>query len=250
MRFGICGSLEIADRAREAGFDYLEVGASAFATRDDFDPEVYRAAGAETSNLFFPGTIHLQGPQATPFREYAETAVSRAAQIGLSVMVIGSGGSRKAPEGVGLEEANRRFVEVVAEIQSLARAKGILIAPESLNRSETNVGNDLASLARMLREAGVGYTADSYHLLYEWKANGGQDEPRWVDEIPFIPSHVHVSGHDRKMPSPDDRLMQGFFHRLWELGYDGRVSLEANLPDLSVQTLRLACDSLRALGQV
>jgi len=248
MRIGICGGLDIADRAREAGFEYLEVGASGFALRDDFDPEEYRRAGAEASNLFFPGTIRLQGPNASSYRDYVEAAVARAAEIGLSVMVIGSGASRKAPEGVPLDEANQRFIEIAAEVQQVAEPFGIDIAPESLNRSETNVGNDLEHLALELQAYGVAYCADSYHVLYEWNAEGGEGEPDWAAQIPFLPAHCHVSNLQRKAPTPDDRLVQGFFQRLRDLGYEGRVSLEANLPDMSVETLRAAYESLRALA--
>lgn len=248
MRIGICGGLDIAEKAREAGFEYLEVGASGFATRADFDPEEYRRAGAKASNLFFPSTIHLQGPHATAYREYVETAVARAAKIGLQVMVIGSGAARKAPDGVDLEAAEERFIEIATEVQEVAEPYGITVAPESLNRSETNVGNDLGMLARSLQGMGVAYTADSYHILYEWNADGGIDgEPDWVDQIPFLPAHVHVSNLQRKAPSADDPLVRAFFARLRDLGYDGRVSLEANLPDMTVETLRAAYEALFSL---
>jgi len=247
MRIGICGGLDIAERAREAGFEYLEVGASGFALREDFDPEEYKRAGAETSNLFFPGTIHLQGPNATPYHEYVEAAVARADQIGLQIMVIGSGASRKAPEGVDVGEANQRFIEIAAEVQQVAEPYGIDIAPESLNRSETNVGNDLEHLALELQAYGVAYCADSYHVLYEWNADGAEGEPDWAAQVPFLPAHVHVSNLQRKAPTTDDPHIIGFFDRLRELGYEGRVSLEANLPDMSVETLRSAYEALRTL---
>jgi D-psicose/D-tagatose/L-ribulose 3-epimerase len=248
MRIGICGGLDVAERAREAGFEYLEVGASGFALRADFDAEEYRRAGAETSNLFFPGSIHLQGPHATPYREYVEAAVARAAKIGLAIMVIGSGASRKAPDGVPVEEANERFIEIAAEVQEVAEPYGIVVAPESLNRSETNVGNDLGDLALSLAAMGVAYAADSYHVVYEWDATGGTGQPDWAAQLPLLPAHVHVSNLQRKAPAVDDPLMIGFFDRLRELGYDGRVSLEANLPDLTVETLRSAYEALHALA--
>jgi len=250
MKYGICGGLDLAPRALAAGFDYVEVSASGFALREDFDPDEYRAAHAEASNLFFPGTIHLFGAEKTPYQEYVERVVGRAAEIGISVMVIGSGGSRRAPDGIDVDEANRGFVEVAGFVQDVAKRYGIVVAPESLNRSETNVGNDLESLARALQARGVGYTADSYHVLYEWAAEGGEGAPsaeHWREQVPFLPSHVHVGDLPRNAPEPGDPMIEGFATRLRELGYDGRISLEARRRDETDEELRRVLQNLRTI---
>lgn len=247
MKFGICGGLDIAARSLAAGFDYIEVGASGFALREDFDPGEYRALRAEASNLFFPGTIKLFGAEATPYLEYAQTAVDRAHAIGIARMVIGSGGSRRAPEGIEPSEAEAHFVEIAGEIADYARPLGIVVAPESLNRSETNVGNDLGRFAQALRDRGVGYTADSYHVLYEWNADGGGGAPDWDAQIPFVPDHVHVGDLPRNAPEVDDPLIQGFAARLKALGYDGRISLEARRRDESDEELRRVLANLHQI---
>jgi len=249
LRFGICGGLDVAPRALAAGFDYMEVGVSGFALSDGFDAEEYRAARAEAANLFFPGTIRLFGSERTPFRGYAEQAVARAAEIGLRVMVIGSGGSRRAPEGVDIGRCEAEFPRIAGEIAELARPHGIVVAPESLNRAETNVGNDLGRLATDLRSAGAGYTADSYHVLSEWDAEGRAvplDE--WMRrQLPHCPDHVHVGDLPRNAPDPEDSMMQAFAARLKELRYDGRISLEAKRRDDSDEELRRVLDNLRKL---
>ncbi len=240
MRIGICAGLDLAPRALAAGFDYVEVGASGFTLREDFDAAQYRELKAEAANLFFPGTIKLFGSEATPWWNYAQNAVDRAAQIGIEVIVIGSGGARRAPEGV--HDAEAAFVEVAGQIADYARARGIVIAPESLNQSETNVGNDLAILARSLSARGVGYTADSYHVLVEAHGN-----PNWESQIPFCPTHVHVGDLPRNAPEPEDPHIQGFAKRLKELGYDGRISLEARLRADTDEELRRVRDNLQAI---
>jgi len=245
MRFGVCGGLDLAPRVLAAGFDYVEIGATGFALREDFDPAEYR--GVEASNLFFPGTIRLFGSERTPYLEYAQLAVERAHRIGIQTMVIGSGGSRRAPDGIDALEAERQFVDICGEIADYARPFGIVIAPESLNRSETNVGNDLGALALALRERGVGYTADSYHVLFEWHAEGGQGEPDWERQIPFVPSHVHVGDLPRNAPEPEDPLVRGFARRLRTLGYHGRISLEARRRDETDEELRRVLGNLRQI---
>lgn len=247
MRFGLCGGLDIAPRALAAGFDYMEVGATGFALREDFDPAEYRDLKAEASNLFFPGTIKLFGSEATPWLDYAKQAVDRAHAIGISVMVIGSGGSRRAPEGIAPWKAQKEFIKIAGQITDYARPLGITIAPESLNRSETNVGNDLGALALGLRERKVGYTADSYHILSEWDADGAESDPDWEGQMPIPPNHVHVGDLPRNAPEPEDPLIKGFAARLKLLGYDGRISLEARRRDESDDELRRVLDNLRAI---
>jgi sugar phosphate isomerase/epimerase len=247
MKFGVCGGLDLAPRVLAAGFDYIEPGATGFALREDFDATEYRNLRTEACNLFFPGTIKLFGAEATPWLDYAKQAVDRAHAIGISVMVIGSGASRRAPDGIDAVEAETRFVEIAGEIADYARPFGITIAPESLNRAESNVGNDLGALARTLQARGVGYTADSYHVLCEWDAEGGEGEPDWEGQIPFLPTHVHIGDLPRNVPEPTDPLIQGFARRLKQLGYDGRVSLEARRRDESDEELRRVLANLREI---
>ncbi|AIE87298.1 sugar phosphate isomerase/epimerase family protein [Fimbriimonas ginsengisoli] len=246
MKYGICSEFTGAANALAAGFDYVEVGATSFVALDPFDPAPYRAAHAEASNLFFPSSIRLFDSGSAPYLEYAEKVIGRASQIGIQVMVIGSGASRFAPES-GYDE---RFAKIAAEVNAIAGRYGIKIAPESLNRTETNVGNDLGTFARILRDHGVGYTADTYHVLFEWAAEGGAGAPsaqHWAEQIPFAPTHVHIANLPRFAPQPDDSMLHGFVDRLRELGYDSRVSLECMLPGADVATLRHALDGLKAL---
>jgi len=226
MRFGVCCGIEDAGVVLGAGFDYLELGANNLCD----DPNKYSGMPVEATNLFFASSIRLFGPRATPYLDVARETVDRAAKIGVQTMVIGSGRSRNAPDGIDMEVAEKEFLLAAAAIADHARQYGITIAPESLNRSETNIGNDLGCLARGLKYAKVGYTADSYHVLYEWNAEE-PSEPYpsaeyWAQQVPFLPSHVHIADLPRYAPKPNDPMVQGFAARLLELGYDGRVSLE------------------------
>ncbi len=226
MRFGVCCGIEDANTVLGVGFDYIELGANNLSE----DVRKYSGMPVEATNLFFPSSVKLFGREATPYLDIAKATVDRAASIGVETMVIGSGSSRKAPDGEDMEVAEREFLLIAAAIADHARPYGITIAPESLNRSETNIGNDLGCLARGLQFAGVGYTADSYHVLYEWNAEDPKEsspsKEHWEDQIPFAPTHVHIADLPRYAPKPSDPMMQGFAHRLLELGYDGRVSLE------------------------
>jgi len=247
MRFGVCCGLEDAHKVLDAGYDYVELGAN---TLSD-DPQKYAGLPVEATNLFFAGSIQLFGPDATPYLEVARTTVDRAAKLGVQTMVIGSGASRKAPPGTDVEIAENEFLLIAAAVANHAKQYGITIAPESLNRSETNIGNDLGCLANGLKFAGVGYTADSYHVLYEWHADGPLDsfpsKETWEQQIPFLPSHVHIADLPRFAPKPSDPMVQGFATRLLDLGYDGRVSLEYRRGDDFEAELKRALKDLKLL---
>jgi hypothetical protein len=119
------------------------------------------------------------------------------------------------------------------------------IAPESLRREETNVGNYLGDLARMLQFKGIGYTADAYHLLHQPGAS--PDDPDfWRAEMPYAPLHVHISTSDRTWRVSEERDLKMFSMRLLELGYGGRVSLECKWEDFEAE-LPVALAQVRGL---
>jgi sugar phosphate isomerase/epimerase len=234
VKFGVCCPLGEVDAALEAGFDYVELGASGFeGLSDDWNPEPYLDRPILATNLFFDSRVKLFEPCATPYMEYVTTTLARAVSLRVPVMVIGSGASRYSMDPLS---GNRQFVEIVARISNLARHMNIVIAPESLNRTETNVGNDLRTLALSLREVGAGYTADSYHILFEWDADGRRSsiDELYKEQIPFAPSHVHIANLPRTGVDAKDPMLQGFADRLRELSYGGNVSLECDRPDSSI----------------
>jgi D-psicose/D-tagatose/L-ribulose 3-epimerase len=244
MRYGVCCGPQEAEAALEAGFDYVELPANQLFS----NLELYQRLRPEVTNLFFPPDVRLIGPGKTDYLSYARDLVHAAHGAGVQVMVIGSGAARRVPEDYEPQEAEGAFLRVVAEINELAEPLGITIAPESLNRGETNVGNDLCALASELQTLGIGYTADAYHVMVEWSFSGRETDPtieHWRDQIPNLPSHVHVANSHREDPEGEDPALLPFVHRLFELGYDGRISLESRRR--GTQGYREALSDLRAL---
>jgi sugar phosphate isomerase/epimerase len=236
MKIGICCGLSDAARAVQAGLEYVELQAALLgAPSGPLPVEDYADVPMEATNVFFAPEIRLFGENATDWHDYAKRTVDRAASLEVKIMVLGSGRARHAPTaGAEYEE---RFADVAAWIDEYALRAGVRVAPESLNRTETNVGNDLASLARRLAQRGVGYTADSFHVLREWDADGregGLPAPSpefWQRQLPHTPLHVHLGDINRKAPRLGDPQMAGFFQRLDELGYNARMSFECSMPD-------------------
>lgn len=228
MRFGICTSIANASLALQAGFDYVECGAGEMTMMNPWQPDVYSGLNVESMNLFF--AHHLDIYTSEEWRPYGKTLVERAKEIGVQRLVVGSGGLRKSRPEIDVAQAEELFLQILRTIQD---DNDVVLYPESLNRSETDVFNDCGNLAREAQKMGVGYTADSYHLLYEWDANGregGLDAPSesfWHTQMPYIPGHVHMAALvGRLAPKRNDPMITGFVNRLSELGYDERIIFE------------------------
>ena len=173
MRYAVCSNdpAAIAD-SREAGFDYVEVSVPSFVRPSDpeeaFAESVasYRAGGLpiESANLFLPRELRCTGPDAVPMErlvEYAETVCRRLASAGVPVLVFGSGGARKIPEGWPKEKADGQFVALLSRIGPIAERHGVRIAVEPLARVECNYINTVdegAALARASGSPAVGHT--------------------------------------------------------------------------------------------
>lgn len=244
MRFGVCCSLENAPSALRAGADYVELPAWPLANDADYR-EALKDLPVEAVNLFFPGGFMLRDdPEAGV--DHGLHVADAGKGIGISVYVVGSGGARSVPFGED-SEGLAQFVEVVAAI---AARSGEVLAPESLNRLETNVGNDLYELATVLNQKGIGYTADSYHVLKEWHAEGEREGfvELWNRQLPICPAHVHVSDIDRRAPSAGDQSITAFFQRLKALNYDHRMSFECRWDHFEVD-LETAVKSVKEMWE-
>ncbi|MBS1702541.1 MAG: hypothetical protein JST12_12820 [Armatimonadetes bacterium] len=248
MKVGICISLEKAPLAVEAGFDYVELSVSEIATRDPWDTTPYEGLPIEACNLFFPGHFRMfDHALRSLIIPYFDIAKPRLHELGVQVAVIGSGNQRRCPDNIlfpfessalvdtwaGADSPEEVFARYMTFFDYATQYRTPIPAPESLERSETNVGTDCATFSRVLAKHKIGYTADAFHILHEWDANGregGLDTPSkefWADQLPHKPTHLHLAQLEgRRFPQPNDSMLEGFFARLRELGYDDRVSLE------------------------
>ena len=162
------------------------------------------------------------------------------------VVVFGSGGARKLPEGWPKERADEQFVALLSRIGPLAERHGVTIAVEPLARVECNYLNTVDEGARLARAAGspaVGVVADCYH----WARNGEPAETILAAKGVLVHAHL-ATMPSRKAPGLEPYDFVPFFRALLAAGYDGRVSIEGGLPppETRVAGLRAALDILRA----
>ncbi len=233
MEIGCCVPHDEIPAARQAGFAFAELSVARSLCPLE-DEAWWRARRAEiqagglpilATNVFFPGDWRLTGPQADlqATRRYAQTAVQRVAELGVRVMVLGSGGARRVPDGYPREAALDQLRATLAAIGDIAAPHGITIALEPLRKAETNLVHTVAEaieIVRPLAHPHVAALADLYHIYEE-----GEPLDNVLAAGPLL-AHVHVADTGRLAPGTGQYDYPGFFARLRQVGYQGGVSVE------------------------
>ena len=239
---GICGTAH-AEAAAAAGLDYLEANVFKFLMPEQSDEDF--AANAElaktmvppiySANGFYPGDIRLTGPDVETERaiQYANTAIRRAAQIGMKVLVLGSGRARAIPEGFDRAEAEAQFLSLLKGMAPAAEQYDVLIAIEPLQLSECNFINLVSEGAEIARKTGSSHIcvlADFYHMA---RMNEG---PEGIFAAADKLVHCHIAEcRERTAPGVDGDDFTPYFRALKEIGYSGRISFECRWSDVSAQ---------------
>lgn len=243
MQYGLCGSFDQLQIAKEAGYDYIEVAVASVAAMSDDEFEQKRLlteqAGMPVSccNVLFPGSIRLYDPQVTDdmIRDYLEAAFSRLERLHTETVVFGSGGARRRPEEVSYVDAFRRLVQVCRMVGDAAERHGITIVVEPLCRRECNMINSLAEGAALVAAADhphVKLLADTFHITRD-------GEP--MEDISRVGgvSHVHVALKESRLwPIVVEPELVSCVEQLKQTGYTGRISVEGRSDDQAADAPR------------
>jgi sugar phosphate isomerase/epimerase len=239
---GYCTGLANLEAAKAAGFDYVEVSATEIANLADADFEAaaarIKSIGIATpaANLFVPAAIKLTGPATNPEQQNAHVkkALTRLARLGTQIVVFGSGGARRVPDGFAKEEAFKQLVDFGRRAAEEGRANGITITIEPLRRQETNIINSAAEgleLVEAINHPNFQLMIDFYHLASE------QEDPAIVLRARDRLRHLHVANpKDRVFPANwEEYNYAPFFANLKQIGYDKRISVEGRTTDLAAE---------------
>lgn len=254
MQIGICADpATLATLRHPLPFDFIEGHVQNFLKPEAADAEFSFNAAAlrncarsmPAANCFLPADLKVTGPTIDYPRldRYAATAFRRASEVGMTIIVFGSGGARQVPAGFPPERAFEQFVDVLRHFAPVAAAHNVTMVVEPLNRGECNFINTLAEGAEAVERAAhphVKLLADIFHML----RNG---EP--ADDIarfgPLL-HHVHVAENkDRAAPGVNGDDFRPFFRALKKSGFDGRITIEAVWTKLAEQ-VEAAMQALRA----
>jgi len=242
---GYCTSWKNLAAAKAAGFDYVELATTEIAALSDEEFEHARSVAASVglptpvSNLFLPATLKVTGPEVEVDRQvaYVTKAFDRVARLGVDLVVFGSGGARRVPDGFAHDAAFRQLVEFGRRIAPLARARGVTVAVEPLRREETNIVNSAAEgleLVEAVDDANFQLMVDFYHLATE------HEDPRIIVRARTHLRHLHMANPaGRVFPRTAEEFDYApFFATLREIGYDRRISVEASTTDLQADAPR------------
>jgi sugar phosphate isomerase/epimerase len=236
MRIGFNGTFPLLEQIAGMGYDYLEGHANALAplSAGDFASlrRRVREAGIDVPSLcgLFPWKgFSLFERSDEAIRDYLERTFDRAADLGVSRVVFGSGGARSFPEGETYAGACDRLADVLRLSADLAAPCGISLLFEPLRRAETNLGNSLCEgwwFVRSAARPNLALLADYYHM-----ATSG--EP--LDEIVRVggirQAHIATKA-DRRVPTGEgDDDFRGFFRNLHRLGTCDAISIEGGFGD-------------------
>ncbi|RIK34299.1 MAG: sugar phosphate isomerase/epimerase [Chloroflexi bacterium] len=241
MLIGCCCSLDQAESAHAAGFDYLECPLVSLLPEQDeshFAPVLaaYRAAPlpARAFNIFLPGDLKVIGPAVDWGRvqRYVETALARARQVGAELLVFGSGKARMVPDGFSREQAGDQLVRFLHQVADVATANELTITIEPLNRKESNIINSVAEgveLAQRVGRAPIRVLADFYHMDEE------KEPLSHLSEFKAWLAHIHVADTDRGAPGTGAYPYDEFASEVRRAGYTGMISIECRWRDLAAE---------------
>ncbi|MCC7494567.1 MAG: sugar phosphate isomerase/epimerase [Fimbriimonadaceae bacterium] len=252
-RLGVCAGCGQGAALQAAGAAYVEDGVQRLLVPDKPD-EVFAPllAAAQACPLpvaacngFLPGSLRVTGPEARPddILKYAAVAFARAAQVGVQVIVFGSGGARKLPEGFAKEAADQQFVALLKQMGPLAAPHGVTVVIEPLRRQECNYVNTVregAAIATAVAHPNIRLLADLYHML-----QNGETADDLATVAPLL-AHTHVAEKaNRTAPGVAGDDLGPFLKALRTAGYRGRMSIEGKW---SLDQLPRAFEVLRTQG--
>src|SRR5262245_7625001 len=174
VKVGVCTN-DIAGAVRY-GFDYIEPSAADIAamTEDQFQQFSGQVLASPIRCEAFNGFIRrpelvVLGNEvpAAALKDYAEACLPRCRKLGASIVVWGSAGSRKVPDGFSRDRAREQIAAFLQMAGEVARRYDIVIAIEPLRRQESNIlntGAEALEIVRMVKHPNVRMIIDYYHL--------------------------------------------------------------------------------------
>jgi sugar phosphate isomerase/epimerase len=220
--------------ARAAGFEYMELAMQDVIdlSDQDFERTAARLAAlgvpARAGYNIIPAELKTVGPEIDPARQDQHLArvLGRAARLGLSMVVLNNGPSRRIPDGFSREEASKQFVDFSRRAAAAAVPHGITVLLQPLRDSDTNFVTKIADAAALVKAV----RRPNYKLLVDYSFLVIQhEEPSALAAARGLIGHVWMANpNGRGYPLAADQAdYAGFFRALRQAGYRGGMSIHA-----------------------
>ncbi len=244
MKFGVCASFQEVAALQERPFDYLEENVQRLLVPEQpqahFEQVLHEvqslALPIEACNSMLPAVIPLiatpqQPVDTTRLEHYIKTMLQRAEQVGVRVIVFGSGQARACPPTYNHDDAVKQLGVYLATWSEWGREHGVSIALEPLRYEETNILNTVTESGALVTKhvsSGATLLVDTYHMACN------REQP--TDILPWTPliSHVHVAEkQERAAPGHYGEDLRPYFSALHAGGYHQRISIECRWQDFA-----------------
>lgn len=243
LNLGISTNYSNADAMKQNGYLFVEenVGRFLIPTKDEEEfLEIVKDLDntplpVKACNSFLPKDLKSVGPDAVhpEILTFAETAFRRAKQVGVEIIVFGSGGSRSIPDGFSRDEAESQFIELCKQIATIAKEYDVVMVLEPLNTNECNFINSVAEggeIVKKVNHPNFRLLADIYHMKME------DETPDNIVLYGDLIKHVHIAEkQDRAVPGTYNEDFSPYFDALRKIKYDGDISIEARWTDFDSQ---------------
>lgn len=201
-------------------------------------------------NIFMPGDMKLVGPQVNEeaIVSYARGAFARCQRAGIKLIVWGSGGARRVPEGFDAIVARSQFITIARKVAVVAKEYGITLALENLNSTETNFINTLADALKVVKEVNHPnflLCADIYHMLME------NEPPAVLEQTKKYLIHCDIAEREgRTAPGVHGQDFVPYLRALKKVGYRNAIILECRWNDIESEVRTGRAELIRQLDLV
>ena len=235
IQIGVCAPTRELDAVARYGFDYIEPAAASAGAMSEGHFQAFKAKlmaspiRCECYNSFIRRKdLRVVGDHVNwnALNEYLDHTLARCRELGGSIVVWGSAGSRNMEPGYSREKAWSQIKEFLGRAGDIARRHQIIIAIEPLRHQESNIINTGAEALKLVHEVNhpnIKMIIDYYHMRVEHES----PEIVWKARKEIV--HFHFANpHGRLWPkSPaEDPVYAEFFRQVKRVHFQGGISIE------------------------
>ena len=255
FRFGVCCRPDQVALAAQAGYDYVELNLNDVLKMDE---EQYRAMAREMQRCgvyaevvcgLLPDGLPLvgEGVSSREIHQALDVSFDLAQALGAEIAVLDCAASRALPAGFDPAMAWRQMGNFVRLLQSYGSDFGMRTALLPLRRSAADLMNYITEatlISAMLRLDRVGVAASRYNMAME-----AESLPQ-LKRTGSLLWHVRVSNvlGNRPPKAGDGEDYAALFATLAEMGYDGRITMEAPCGNFETEAAEALARLKESLG--
>ena len=186
-------------------------------------------------NLFVPGELKLVGPEVNEdaVLAYTDEVLKRCERAGVKMIVWGSGGARRVPDGFDREKAKEQFANIARKIAAKAKTYNVMLALENLNSTETNfitTADEALAMVKRVDHSNFRLCVDIYHMLKE------NESPAIIGKASKYVVHCDIAEkQNRTPPGTSGEDFKPYLSALKEINYKGVIIIEGRWDNLNTQ---------------